>query len=191
VNDNKSLVPVERIENRILLIRSQKVMLDADLAELYGVSTKRLNEQVRRNLERFPQDFMFQLTNEEKAEVVANCDHLASLKYSPFLPYAFTEHGAIMVASVLNTPRAIDVSVYIVRAFIKLRQMLATHKEMAQKLHELERRLDSHDKSIRSLVIAIRQLMEPPTEKAKKTIGFKTGQKQQDNGKPKAQRKKR
>src|SRR5271169_3335046 len=116
-----TLVPVERIESRILLIRSQKVLVDSDLAELYGVSTKRLNEQVKRNQNRFPADFMFKLTAKEKTEVVANCDHLPSLKFSPGLPNAFTEHGAIMVASVLNTPRAMEVSVYVVRAFVKLR----------------------------------------------------------------------
>lgn len=99
----KVIIPLGQIEKRILVIRGQGVMLDADLAGLYGVSTKRLNEQVRRNLDRFPEDFMFQLTAKEKAEVVANCDHLAKLKFSPVLPHAFTEHGAIMVASVLNT----------------------------------------------------------------------------------------
>jgi hypothetical protein len=105
-------------------------MLDTDLARLYGVSTKRLNEQVKRNRDRFPDDFMFQLTPDEKAEVVANCDHLQRLKFSPALPYAFTEHGAIMVASVLNTSRAIEVSVYVVRAFVKLRVLSA-------RLHDL------------------------------------------------------
>lgn len=105
------LVPTEVISSRILSIRGERIMLDADLAELYGVETKRLNEQVRRNRERFPEDFMFQLTAEEKKYVVANCDHLSRLKFSPTLPYAFTEHGAIMAASVLNTLRAVEVSV--------------------------------------------------------------------------------
>ena len=104
-------VPIEQIQRKILLIRGKKMMLDADLAQLYGVSTKRLNEQVKRNHDRFPEDFMFQLTAAEKAEVVAKCDHLAKLKYSPTHPYAFTEHGAIMLAAVLSTPRAIEVSV--------------------------------------------------------------------------------
>ena len=104
----KEVIPVEMIERKILLIRGEKVMLDADLAALYGVTTKRLNEQVKRNRERFPNDFMFQLTEEEKAEVVANCDHLKRLKFSPTLPYAFTEHGAIMLASVLNSPLAVQ-----------------------------------------------------------------------------------
>jgi hypothetical protein len=148
-------------------------MLDADLAGLYGVSTKRLNEQVRRNRDRFPGDFMFQLTVNEKAEVVANCDHLAKLRFSPVLPNAFTEHGAIMAASVLNTRRAIQVSVFVVRAFVKLREMLSTHKELAQKLATLERKLQSHDESIRSLVDAIRQLMAPQEpQPPKRRIGF-------------------
>jgi phage regulator Rha-like protein len=116
-------------------------------------------------------DFMFQLTTKEKAEVVANCDHLAKLKFSPVLPNAFTEHGAIMVASVLNTQRAIQVSVFVVRAFVKLREMLSTHKELAHKLAALERKLQNHDESIRSLVVAIRQLMAPPEPK-KRPIGF-------------------
>ena len=169
----KALIPVEVIEQRILLIRGQRVMLDADLAGLYGTTTKRLNEQVKRNRGRFPEDFMFQLTKKEKAEVVAICDHLAKLKFSPVLPNAFTEHGAIMVASVLNTKRAIQVSVFVVRAFVKLREMLSTDKELAHKLAMLERKLQNHDESIRSLVVAIRQLMAPPEpEPPKKRIGF-------------------
>jgi hypothetical protein len=118
---------------------------------------------------------MFPLTKKEKAEVVAICDHLAKLKFSPVLPNAFTEHGAIMVASVLNTKRAIQVSVFVVRAFVKLREMLSTHKELAHKLAELERKLQNHDESIQSLVVAIRQLMatpEPEPEPPKKPIGF-------------------
>jgi hypothetical protein len=169
----KALIPVEVIEQRILLIRGQRVMLDADLAGLYGTTTRRLNEQVKRNRGRFPEDFMFQLTKKEKAEVVAICDHLTKLKFSPVLPNAFTEHGAIMVASVLNTNRAIQVSVFVVRAFVKLREMLATHKDLAHKLAELERKLQNHDESIRSLVVAIRQLMRPSEpEPPKKRIGF-------------------
>jgi hypothetical protein len=166
-----SLVPIEKVERAILVIRGQKVMLDADLARLYGVSTKRLNEQVRRNRDRFPPDFMFQLTRKEKAEVVANCDHLRRLKFSPVLPRAFTEHGAIMVASILNTPRAIEVSVYVVRAFIKLREMLPAHHELARKIEELERRLGSHDEQIQTLFEAIRQLMVP-VEPRRRRIGF-------------------
>jgi hypothetical protein len=168
----KALLPSERIERAILLIRGHKVMLDTDLAHLYGVTTKRLNEQVKRNRNRFPADFMFQLTSKEKAEVVANCDHLTKLKFSPAKPYAFTERGAVMVASVLNSKRAIEVSIYIVRAFVKVREVLGAHRELAQKLTELERRVESHDTHIRSLFDAIRQLMEPTATKSRR-IGFK------------------
>ncbi len=169
----KAIIPIGQIEQRILLIRGQRVMLDADLADLYGTTTKRLNEQVKRNRGRFPKDFMFQLTEKEKAEVVANCDHLTKLKFSPVLPNAFTEHGVIMVASVLNTERAIQVSVFVVRAFVKLREMLSTHKELAHKLAVLERKLQNHDESMRSLVVAIKQLMRPQEpEPPKRRIGF-------------------
>ena len=147
------------------------LILDSDLAELYGARSKRLNEQVKRNRNRFPADFMFKLTAKEKAEVVANCDHLKTLKFTPGLPHAFTEHGAIMVASVLNTPRAMEVSVYVVRAFVKLREMLGTQKELAGKLAELESRVEAHDEHITALFEAIRQLMEPPA-KPRKRIGF-------------------
>jgi hypothetical protein len=168
----KKLILVEQIEPRILLVRGQKVIVDTDLALLYGVPTKRLNEQVKRNRRRFPADFVFQLTTVEKDEVVANCDHLSKLKFSPGLPYAFTEHGAIMAASVLNSARAIEVSVLVVRTFVKLRELLATHKELAHKLAELERKVGSHDEAIRSLLGAIRQLMAPPPEPKKGKIGF-------------------
>ena len=166
------LVPSKRIERSILFIRRQKVMLDADLADLYGVTTKRLNEQVRRNAERFPEDFLFQLSAEEKAEVVAKCDHHAKLKFSPVLPYAFTEHGAIMAASVLNSPQAAEVSVFVVRAFVRLRELAGTNREIMAKLEQLERRVVSHDKAIISLFDAIRQMMQP-AEKGRKSIGFK------------------
>jgi hypothetical protein len=116
-----SLSKTITLESRILTIRGQKVIIDADLAELYGTPTKRLNEQVRRNIERFPGDFMFQLTAQEKAEVVANCDHLTKLKFSRFLPFAFTEHGTIMAANVVNSSTAIEASLYVVRAFVKMR----------------------------------------------------------------------
>jgi hypothetical protein len=172
----KSVVPVEHIEKAILLIRGQKVMLDADLAKLYGVTTKRLNEQVRRNRKRFPEDFMFKLTAEEKSEVVANCDHLSRLKFSPTLPYVFTEHGAIMAASVLNTQRAVEASIFVVRAFVRLREMLATHKQLSRKLRELERKIEGHDESIQAIFEAIHQLMASP-EKPIKKIGFEVKEK--------------
>ena len=165
------LLPVGQIAQRILWIRERKIILDADLAELYGTQTKRLNEQIKRNRDRFPDDFIFQLTADEKSEVVANCDHLERLKYSPRLPYAFTEHGALMVAAVLNTPRAVDVSVYVVRAFVKLREILAFNKNLAAKLTELEQRVSIHDATIGELIDAIRQLMAPEPGK-KRSIGF-------------------
>lgn len=166
-------VPIlrERIEQSILVIRGQRVMLDSDLAKLYGVSTKALNQAVKRNTDRFPKDFMFRLTQQEKSEVVTNCDHLSKLKFSPTMPFAFTEHGAIMVANVLNSVRAVEVSIYVVRAFVKLREVLGTHKALAHKLAELERQVESHDNHIRSLFEAIRQLMEPPRQKSRR-IGF-------------------
>ncbi len=167
--------PIEAIASKILVIRGHKVMIDADLAELYGVPTKRLNEQVKRNVQRFPSDFMFQLTESEKQEVVANCDHLNKLKFSKTLPFAFTEHGAIQAANVLNTSQAIEVGVYVVRAFVQLRELLATNKELALRLNELEQRiehkLETHDQAITGLIKTLRQLMTPEVPK-KRPIGF-------------------
>jgi len=146
-------------------------MLDADLADLYGVPTKVLNQAVRRNIERFPADFMFQLNKTEKLEVVTNCDHLAKLKFSSTMPYAFTEHGALMLGNVLKSERATEISLLVVRTFVQLREMLSTHKELAAKLETLERKIGSHDQAIAGLIDAIRQLMTPP-EKSKRSIGF-------------------
>jgi len=168
----KTIIPPEQIAYLILLIRGQKVIIDADLADLYGVSTKRLNEQVKRNIERFPTDFVFQLNKNEKLEVVANCDHLRNLKFSRTNPYAFTEHGAIMAASVLNSPKAIEISVLVVRTFIKLRQLLSTNSKLRHKLVELENRLDNHDETIRALINTLHQLMEPRKPDKKRPIGF-------------------
>ncbi len=151
-------------------------MIDADLAALYGVPTKRLNEQVKRNAGRFPADFVFPLSRTERDKVVANCDHLQRLRFSPTLPFAFTEHGALMAASVLNTQRAVEVSLYVVRAFVELREVLATHKELAKRLDELEsrlaRKLATHDHAIAGILEAIRQLMAPPEPAKKRRIGF-------------------
>jgi phage regulator Rha-like protein len=143
-------------------------MLDADLAELYGVPTKALNQAVKRNLNRFPADFMFKLTRNEKAEVVTICDHLARIRFSPSLPYAFTEHGVLMLANVLNSERAVLVSVQIVRAFIRMREVLAKHADIARKLNDLEKK---YDLQFRVVFDAIRQLMTPPAKPPKK-IGF-------------------
>ena len=169
--DNKSLVVVENIEAKILTIRDQRVMLDADLAKLYGVETRRLNEQVRRNIGRFPEDFMFQLTNEEFVDLKSQFA-TSSWGGRRKLPYAFTEHGAIMAASVLNSPRAVETSVHVVRAFIRLREMISGHKELAQKLNRLERKVGAHDKAIAEIINAIRELMTPPEPPKKRSIGF-------------------
>ena len=169
----REIILVDQIEPLIITIRGQKVMLDSDLATLYGVTTKALNQAVKRNRARFPADFMFQLTLQEKTEVVTNCDHLARLKFSPARPYAFTEHGAIMAANVLNSPRAVEVGVYVVRAFVKLRELVITHKELARKLAELEQKVGTHDEAIRQLIEAIREFMAPPPEPARRgKIGF-------------------
>jgi hypothetical protein len=170
-NKTRSIAVVQQIDSRILLIRGHRVMLDADLAEVYGTTTKALNQAVKRNRERFPAEFMFQLTRREKDEVVTNCDHLRKLKYSPNFPFAFTEYGAVMLASVLNSPIAVQASIAVVRAFIRLREILAAHKELARKLKELENRIEGHDEEITALFDAIRELMDSP-EKPSKQIGF-------------------
>jgi hypothetical protein len=183
----KALVPLEHIEQAIFLIRGEKVIFDADLAALYGVTTKRLNEQVKRNRQRFPEDFMFRLSWEEakalRSQIAAlnapglavSRSQIATLKRGKnikYRPYAFTEHGAIMAASVLNSERAVTVSVYVVRAFVKLRHMLAAHKELALKLEELQRKVEGHDREIVAIVEALRELMAPPPEPSRKRIGF-------------------
>ena len=169
----------EKIERSILMIRGLKVILDADLAGLYGVSTKALNQAIKRNKERFPSDFMFRLTAAEKEEVVTNCDHLKRLKFSPVLPTAFTEHGAIMAATVLNSARAIKVSLFVVRAFLKLREMLRTQKEFAHKLEDIEKKFSEHDEKFKIVFQSIRRLMEPAPDPPKRRIGFPTSQEQQ------------
>jgi hypothetical protein len=154
------------IEARIITVRGQKVLLDADLAAIYGVATKALNQAVKRNAGRFPADFLFQLTSEEKAEVVTNCDHLIRLKFSPVLPLAFTENGAIMGANVLNSPEAVRLSVFVVRAFVKMREMLGGTKELARQLKELEAkltaRLDGHEAAIVDVLQRIMRILDPP-----------------------------
>jgi hypothetical protein len=160
------------VESRILVLRQHKVLLDTDLATLYGVSVKRLNEQVKRNRERFPSDFMFQLTAQEYEALRSQ---FATPKQGRggrrFLPYAFTEHGAIMAATVLNSERAIKMSVFVVRAFVRLREALGTNRQLTAKLDELERRLETHDTRIQELIEAIRELMVPP-EQPRRKIGF-------------------
>ena len=155
-----------------MLIRGEKVIVDADLAEFYGAPTKALNQAVRRNMNRFPADFMFQLNKNEKTEVVTNCDHLKQLKYSPVNPLVFTEHGALMAASILNSARAVDVSLFIVRAFIALRRTISEHKELARKITQLERKLADHDDQIIAIIQAIKELSGPQPVPKKRRIGF-------------------
>ena len=164
---------IGRVQQTILLIRGEKVILDSDLAALYDVDTRTLNQAVKRNQDRFPADFMFRLNAEEKSQVVAKCDHLVRLKFSPTLPYAFTEHGAIMAASVLNAPKAIEMSVLIVRAFVKMREMLGSHAKLLRKLTQVEKKLVLHDKDIIELFAALRELMGPKAPPKKRQIGFK------------------
>ena len=171
VGTMSDIIPYEAVQQKILLIRGCRVMIDADLASIYGVTTKRLNEQVKRNRKRFPDDFMFQLNSEEKAEVVAKCDHLRNIRFSPNLPYVFTEHGAIMLATVLNSAVAIDASINVVRAFVKLREMISTHKQLALKLKKLEKKMEEQDEKIYTIFEAINSLMAPPVKK-KREIGF-------------------
>jgi phage regulator Rha-like protein len=167
-----ALVAPESIARRILLLRGQRVMLDAALAELYGVPTKRLNEQVRRNADRFPADFMFQLTEEEfvslRSQIATSSAKHGGRRH---LPFAFTEHGALMLGNVLRSDRAVEISLLVVRTFVQLREMLATHKELAVKLEALERKIGSHDQAIAGLIDAIRQLMTQPAGKSR-PIGF-------------------
>lgn len=170
--NKKSLVPNELIASRILLIRDQKVMVDADIAELYGVTTKRLNEQVKRNIDRFPNNFMFELTKEEKSEVVANCDHLEKLKFSPVLPKAFTEHGIMMVANVLTSERAIKVSIQIIEVFVKMREMILSNTELLLRMEKLERSIGKHDMQISQVFQLIKQSVKEESER--KQIGYKS-----------------
>ena len=182
-SDSYPAKPVETIAARITVIRGQRVMIDADLAELYGVPTKALNQAVKRNRERFPADFIFPLTAAEKLEVVTNCDHLAKLKFSRSMPFAFTEHGAIMTATVLSSQRAVEMSVYVVRAFVRLREVLASHKELAKRLDHLEQSTEAlafrHDTfarntraQLKQVFDSIRELMTPPPAPPKRPIGF-------------------
>jgi phage regulator Rha-like protein len=167
----KSVVPAERIEKSILLIRGQKVMLDRDLADLYGVETRVLKQAVRRNIARFPEDFMFELTEDENRALRPQIVTLKRGQHSKYPPFAFTEQGVAMLSSVLNSDRAIEVNIQIMRAFVRLRQMLATHKQLARKLAELEQHLESHDQQIQTIFEAIRQLMSP-SETSRRKIGF-------------------
>ncbi len=172
-------VPIESIVSKIVFIRDEKVMLDRDLAELYGVETGALNRAVKRNTERFPEDFMFQVTGDEEAEVLRCQTGISKPGRGGrrYLPYVFTEQGVAMLSSVLNSKRAIDVNIAIMRAFVQLRKMITSNNKLARKLAELEQHLESHDEQIQAIFEAIRQLMTPPA-KPRKNIGFVVKEKQ-------------
>ena len=167
----ESVIPYDRVENKIFIIRGQKVIIDRDLAELYEVETKYLNRQVRRNIERFPEEFMFRLSKEEQQQLVTNCHRFESMKHSTALPYAFTEHGVAMLSSVLKGDRAVKISIHIVKTFIRLREVILSHKELARSFKELEKRLGRHDQEISVIVDMIKRLISGP-EKPKTKIGF-------------------
>lgn len=171
-----ALVPVEHITQSILVLRGHRVILDRDLAAIYGVTTGRLNEAVKRNAQRFPEDFMFRLTAAEHAVLVSQFAISTSSRGGRRqLPWAFTEHGAIQAANVLNSRRAVEMGIYVVRAFVKLRELLASNKELARRLDELETRIEkkltTHDQAIAAMLSAIRQLLNPPAPK-RRGIGF-------------------
>jgi hypothetical protein len=163
---------IDNLESAIYLIRGQRVMLDADLAAIYRVTTKRLNEQLKRNPNRFPEDFAFQLTIEELTDLRSQFATSSLHGGRRYRPWVFTEHGAIMLASVLNSDIAVQASVRVVRAFVRLREMVAANAQLAVKLEKLERRLDSHDEAIVDLFAALKRLLEPPGPKKKREIGF-------------------
>ena len=182
-------VPIEVITDKILEIRGEKVMLDVDLAKLYGVPTKRLNEAVKRNKTRFPEDLMFRLTRKERKEVVAICDHFTNLKYSPTLPHAFTEAGVAMLASVLNSETAIQINLQIVRAFVRLRRMLVQHDALRLAIEGLERRVGKNERDIQIAIGALQNLLRPAHDGANKgarQIGFVPRKKEppSSDGKP-------
>ena len=170
--NKKAIALVKQTESKIQLIRGQKVILDADLAALYGVPVRQLNQQIKRNFDRFPNDFLFRLSRSEyenlRSQFVISSSSYGGRRY---LPYAFTEHGAIMAATVLNSERAVEMSIFVVRAFVRMREALTSNQKIVSKLGELERRLESHDSDIQQLIEAIRELMTPP-EPNRRKIGF-------------------
>ncbi len=167
------LIPEEVVEQKIFMIRGEKVMLSMHLARLYGVETRALNQAVKRNIRRFPEDFAF-ILNDSEAGLLVSQNVIPHKKYlGGFLPYAFTQEGIAMLSSVLNSERAVQVNIAIMRAFVKLRKIISTHNDLAYKLAELERKVEKHDENIHAIFEAIRQLMAPPTVKPKPLIGFK------------------
>lgn len=186
------IIPSEHVQSRILVLRGQRVLIDADLATLYGVTTKRLNEQLKRNARKFPEDFVFQLSAEEAAQLPRlrsqnatgsgsagnrsqNATGSQKHRDPRFLPYAFTEHGAIQAANILNSEAATDMSVHVVRAFVRLRQLVVNHKAIAAKLSELDARVGAHDEQLAAVIAAIRQLTTPDSPTHGRKIGFHPG----------------
>jgi len=173
------LVPIETVLDKIIYLRNEKVLLDRDLAILYGVPTKVLNQAVSRNMKRFPSDFMFRLDKEEKTGLVTNCDRFSSLKHSTVMPRAFTEQGVAMLSSVLNSDRAIQVNVAIMRAFVQLRKFALSHAELTKKINKLENQLVEHDEQFKIVFEAIKALMIEE-EKPKRKIGFEINESKVD-----------
>ncbi len=173
----RSLIPAERIGGKILTLRGHKVLVDADLAELYGVPTKILNQAVKRNVERFPTDFMFRLEESERNEVVANCEHLARLKFSSQMPLVFTEQGVAMLSSVLRSPKAVAVNVEIMRAFVKLRHLVASSDALTRQIEALDAKFEGrskeHEQHIQQLYALLDELIHPSEPPPKKRIGFR------------------
>jgi hypothetical protein len=166
------MLRLEQIAARILIVRGRRVIVDADLAALYGVGTRVLNQAVQRHPRRFPADFAFRLSAEERRQVITTCDHLRNLKFSPALPWVFTEHGALMAASVLRSQRAVEVGLYVVRAFVQMREAIAAHREIGRRLNELERKVGAQDTVIVGIVKALRELTQPADAPKRRRIGF-------------------
>jgi phage regulator Rha-like protein len=174
-SDAQNIIPLEAIESRIFVLRGHRVMLDRDLAELYGVQTKALNQAVKRNSDRFPEDFMFKLTMEEAALILESRSQIVTLNRGQnvkYAPHVFTEHGAVMLANILKSPVAIRASIQVVRAFVRLRQMLATNEDLARKIEAIERKVGKHDSDLQSILTMLKQLLVPPPLPDKRPIGF-------------------
>jgi hypothetical protein len=173
-NTSIEVIPDEVIISKIILLRDKKVMLDRDLAELYGVTTKRLNEQVKRNIKRFPEDFMFRITEEEKADIILQINHLNNLKFSTVLPFVFTEYGAVMLASVLNSDKAIEVNIQIVRVFTQITKMLSDNTEIRFEIEKIKKKLENNDKNIELVFQYLDELLnKEEITQPRKLIGFK------------------
>ncbi|MEQ1913784.1 MAG: ORF6N domain-containing protein [Sideroxydans sp.] len=174
MTDKQPPITITNIETKILFIRGQKVMLDSDLAELYGVEIRALNQAVKRNAERFPQDFMFQLTPEEHESLRSQFVTLKAGRgqHRKYAPYVFTEHGALMLGNVLKSERAVEVSIMVVRTFVHLRELVSSNNELSLKLDKLERKFAGHDRAISELINTLRQLMSPSVSDKKRPIGF-------------------